>query len=88
LRGDNAVQRLIQGDWSPVWTEDYRFVSDDPDKVFRDPSPELSNVLATLIPALDAAEGSIRIISPTSSPARVARTGSSVMPAGSETWAF
>jgi putative cardiolipin synthase len=64
LRGDNAVQRLVQGDWAPVWTEDYRFVSDDPDKVFRDPSPELSNVLATLIPALDAAEGSIRIISP------------------------
>lgn len=64
LRGDNAVQRLVQGDWTPEWTDDYRFVSDDPDKVFQEPSPELSNVLAALMPALDAAEESIRIISP------------------------
>jgi len=64
LRGDNAVQRLIQGDWSLEWTDDYRFVSDDPDKVFRDPSPGVSNVLAALVPALDAAEDSIRIVSP------------------------
>jgi len=64
LRGDHAVQRLIRGEWAPEWTDDYRFVSDDPDKVFRDPSPELSKVLAALVPALDAAEDSIRIISP------------------------
>ncbi len=64
LRGDNAVERLIQGDWSPQWTHEYWFVSDDPDKVLRKPSPELSHVLAALLPVLDAAEESIRIVSP------------------------
>ena len=64
LRGDNAIQRLVQGDWSPEWTDDYLFIFDDPDKVFQEPSPELSNVLAALMPAFDAAKESIRIISP------------------------
>ncbi|WP_373051740.1 phospholipase D family protein [Thioalkalivibrio sp.] len=64
VRGNNAVQRLVQGDWTLEWTNNYRFVSDDPDKVSRRPSPEISNVLAALLPVLDAAEDSIKLISP------------------------
>lgn len=70
LRGSNAVQRLVQEDWPLQWIDDYRFVADDPNKVLRKASPELSNVLAALIPVLDAAEDSIRIVSPYFVPGR------------------
>jgi putative cardiolipin synthase len=64
LRGNSAVQRLIQGDWSMQWARGYQLIADPPDKVLRKPSPELSNVLAALIPVLDEAEHSIQVMSP------------------------
>jgi len=60
----NAVRRLMAGEWSMVWLDAYRFIADDPSKIRQKPSAAQSRVLAELAPALDAADHSIRIISP------------------------
>lgn len=64
VTSDNAVARLLSGDWALDWTGEYRFVSDEPSKVRQKPSPGLSRVLAELLSVLDSAEESIRIVSP------------------------
>lgn len=64
LRRDNAVQRLVAGDWPMTWTADYRFVSDDPLKALRPPGLDKSNVLTALVDALDEAKSSLTMISP------------------------
>lgn len=70
VAADNAVTRLLAGDWALDWAVDYRFVSDDPSKVRQKPEPGLSRVLAALLASLDTAEHSIRIVSPYFVPGR------------------
>jgi putative cardiolipin synthase len=63
LRGGDAVKRLVAGDWPMEWTDGYRFVSDDPEKVTRDVR-EPSHVRALLVPTAERARDSISLISP------------------------
>lgn len=70
VAADNAIPRLLSGDWALDWTGEYRFVSDDPSKVREKPAPGLSRVLAELLAGLDTAGHSIRIVSPYFVPGR------------------
>ncbi|MEE4638207.1 MAG: phospholipase D family protein, partial [Wenzhouxiangella sp.] len=70
VASDNAVARLLSGDWALDWTDEYRFVSDEPSKVRQKAEPGLSRVLAALMEAMDTAEQSIRIVSPYFVPGR------------------
>lgn len=71
VAADNAIARLLSGDWALHWVGEYRFVSDDPSKVREKPAPGLSRVLAELMAGLDSATHSIRIVSPYFVPGRV-----------------
>ena len=65
LRGDDAVQRLVAGDWPMEWTDTSRFVSDDPNKVaMAKEAEERSHVRTLLIPAAQSASHSLTLISP------------------------
>ena len=64
LRRDDAVRRFTEGDWSPTWSDEYRFVSDDPLKATQKPGGGRSDVLAALEPAMRGTERSLTLISP------------------------
>ena len=65
LRGDNAVQRLIAGDWPMVWTDVSRFAADDPHKASMDKDAiDRSHVRTLLIPTAQNARKTISPISP------------------------
>ena len=65
LRSDDAVQRLINGDWPMQWSPKYLFVSDDPLKVtMLERPPEPTGVVAALVPVAKAAQSELTIISP------------------------
>jgi putative cardiolipin synthase len=64
LRADDAVQRLVAGNWPMEWTATYRFVSDDPLKAAGEPGPQRSHVLAVLLPAMEAARQDLTVVSP------------------------
>jgi putative cardiolipin synthase len=86
LRRDDAIARLVGGDWPMTWTSTYRFVADDPAKATRDPDPKNSHVLAAIVPLLRDAQKDMTIISPyfvpgdggTASLARSAQAGKSI----------
>ena len=64
LRQDDAVRRLLTGDWPLAWTTDYLFVADDPLKAKHEAGPERSAVLAVIRGALAGADRDTTIISP------------------------
>lgn len=64
LRRDDAVQRLVTGDWPMTWSTEYRFVSDDPRKALKEPDPAQSSVLKVIGSPLTGAQHSVTIISP------------------------
>jgi putative cardiolipin synthase len=65
LRQNDAVQRLVSGDWPMHWAANYRFVADDPAKALgKDQGLAGSQVLATLRPLLASSTGGVSIISP------------------------
>ncbi|MEO8188473.1 MAG: phospholipase D family protein [Burkholderiaceae bacterium] len=65
LRSDDAVRRLINGDWPMQWSTKYLFVSDDPLKVtMHERPPEPAGVAAALFPVAKAAQSELTIISP------------------------
>ena len=69
LRADDAVKRLVAGDWPMQWSSTYTFVSDDPLKVtMTERNAQRSLVGAALLPLLKAAQTNITIISPCSCP--------------------
>jgi putative cardiolipin synthase len=70
VAADNAVERLLAGDWALDWSAEYRFVSDEPSKVRQKSEPGLSRVLPALMATLDTAERSMRIVSPYFVPGR------------------
>jgi cardiolipin synthase C len=65
LREDDAVKRLLAGDWQMQWTAHYQFASDDPLKATLEKGdPGKSHVIAMLGPAIRAAQSDLAIISP------------------------
>jgi putative cardiolipin synthase len=65
LRADDAVKRLLSGDWSLEWSANYRFVSDDPRKVtLAAHDAGRAQVAAVLAPVISAAQRSVTLISP------------------------
>jgi len=65
LHGDDAVQRLIAGDWPMEWTDVSRFVADDPAKVTMEKEAlERSHVRTLLVPTAEQARDNITLISP------------------------
>lgn len=65
LRRDDAVKRLVRGDWPMEWDGTYRFVSDDPLKAtLKDRDPQRSHVGIALAPAAKEAQTDLTIISP------------------------
>jgi putative cardiolipin synthase len=87
LRRNDAVQRLVAGDWPMQWSARFRFVSDDPLKVLgKGGGLGGSQVLELLSPVLKASRTSVTIISPYFVPGEagtrglvdIARSGSEV----------
>jgi cardiolipin synthase C len=65
LRSDDAVQRLVAGDWPMRWTARYRFVADDPAKALgKDGGIRGSDVLTAVVPMMENARTLVTIISP------------------------
>ncbi len=65
LRADDAVKRLMTGDWPVEWAATYSFVSDDPLKAtLEDHDPQRSEVITALVPAMQATQENLTIISP------------------------
>ena len=64
LQRDDAVDRLVAGDWQFSWSSSYQFVSDDPLKALKDPGAGRSDVRGLLVPAIQAAQVSVTMISP------------------------
>jgi putative cardiolipin synthase len=65
LRGDDAVKRLMAGDWPMQWAQTWRFVSDDPGKVtMKKKDAARTHVGAELLPMVQATETELSVISP------------------------
>jgi len=63
LRRDDAIRRVIDGDWPPIWATEYRFVSDDPFKASAKPGLERSSVLGVLEPVMHGSQSSLSLMS-------------------------
>ena len=64
LKRDDAVERLVSGDWRLEWSSEFQFISDDPLKALKAEGLEKSDVLSTLVPVLKSAQHSQTLISP------------------------
>ena len=65
LENNDAIKRLISGEWPIEWSANYQFVSDDPEKVTKKESTDAhTEVAATIGPALAAMTREASIISP------------------------
>ena len=65
LRADDAVQRLVSGEWPMEWSDKYHFAADDPLKAtLGEHDPERSEVVKTLIPMMGAMQTELSLISP------------------------
>jgi putative cardiolipin synthase len=64
LRSNDAIQRMLQGNWPMQWSHNYRFVADDPDKVTQRERGARSQVSAALVPIAEAVQLRLSIISP------------------------
>jgi putative cardiolipin synthase len=64
LKRNDAVQRLVTGDWAVAWTSDYRFAADAPLKALGEHGPVQSEVAAALQAAVHKAQRDMAVISP------------------------
>jgi putative cardiolipin synthase len=65
LRADDAVQRLVAGDWPMQWSGQYYFASDDPLKAtMPDQDPGRSVVVQKLLPMVQSMQTELTVISP------------------------
>jgi putative cardiolipin synthase len=87
LGENDAVSRLVSGDWPMQWSAKYAFVADDPAKASgQGDGLAGSQVLAVLVPALESSRSTVTIISPYFVPGEagtkalvdIARSGSEV----------
>jgi cardiolipin synthase C len=89
LRGNDAVQRLVSGDWPMQWSAKYAFVADDPAKAAGQGSGLAgSKVLAVLAPALESSRSTVTIISPYFVPGDAGRRGWWTSPARAATCGY
>jgi putative cardiolipin synthase len=81
LRSDDAIRRMVAGEWPMQWSDNYRFVADDPHKVtMTKRDAQRTHVGATLVSSLATAQTRLSIISPYFVPGAevTARLGSAV----------
>jgi putative cardiolipin synthase len=65
LRENDAIKRMVAGEWPMQWSDNYRFVSDDPRKVtMKERDAQTTHVGASLVPLIAAAQTRLSIISP------------------------
>jgi len=65
LRADDAVQRLLAGDWRMEWSARYQLVSDDPLKATPEKNDAVrSKVVAALLPVIRATRVELGVVSP------------------------
>jgi putative cardiolipin synthase len=65
LRGDDAVQRLVSGDWPMEWSGKYLFASDDPLKAtLPENDSGRSTVVSALVPMVEGMQSELTVISP------------------------
>jgi putative cardiolipin synthase len=65
LRTDDAVRRLVAGDWKMEWTDKYRFVADDPGKInLAEKDETRAQVALALVPLLRDMKREVVLISP------------------------
>jgi putative cardiolipin synthase len=65
LRGDDAVIRLISGDWPMEWSASYSFAADDPLKAtMKERDPQRSQVAVALATPIRDAQAGLALISP------------------------
>lgn len=65
LKSDDAVKRLVAGDWPMQWSAKYSFVADDPLKVtMQERDLKRTQVVSALLPLVKAAQTDLTIISP------------------------
>ena len=65
LREDDAIKRMLTGDWPLQWSATYQFVSDDPLKVtMTKRDAQRTQVGSILVPMVQAARAQLSVISP------------------------
>ncbi len=65
LRNNDAIQRMVKGDWPLQWAATYQFVSDDPLKVTMEKKDaKRTYVGSVLVPMIQATQKQASIISP------------------------
>jgi putative cardiolipin synthase len=65
LKSDDAIRHLVEGKVQVDWTANYQFVSDDPRKVtMQQYDANRTHVVSALVPAVNAAQKTVKIISP------------------------
>ena len=65
LRADDAVQRLVAGDWPMEWSDNYYFAADDPLKAtMPEQDPGRSVVVQKLVPMVQSMQSELTVISP------------------------
>lgn len=65
LRANDAIQRMVDGDWPMEWSAKYQFVADDPSKVtMKERDEKRAQVSAALVPVAEGAQTRLSIISP------------------------
>ena len=65
LRGDDLVERMIQGNWPLQWSSQYEFISDDPGKVTMNKRDvKRTHVGVSIVPMLQESRERVAIISP------------------------
>lgn len=65
LRQNDAIKRMVAGDWPMQWSHNYRFVSDNPLKVTMEKrDAERTQVGSVLVRLVEAAQTQLSIISP------------------------
>src|SRR6185436_3218318 len=62
LRADDAIKRLLGGDWPMQWAQSWRFVSDDPGKVtMKKKDPARTQVGAELLPMVQGTRSELSV---------------------------
>ena len=65
LRTNDAIKRMVEGEWPLQWARNYQFVADDPNKVtMQERDAKRAQVSAALVPVAQAAQTRLSVISP------------------------
>jgi len=65
LGSDDAIRRLLSGDWPMHWTDHVQFIADDPAKIWMaEGDTNRSKVLPALLPLFQNARTDVAVISP------------------------